>query len=227
MSIKVMTAVWEKSQHAKTRLLLMLAIADYCDDNGRGCWASNSTLGDKCRMDSRSIPRLLAALAASGEITIEHRPGRTSVKNINLDRLGVRGDDLTSLPHDNLTFPHDNSSRGGDDIAMTWGDDIAMTCDPLLNHLDLDLIWFEAKNLLSSLLAPSVFNFHFVGSRLHLSADDNGGLLASVEFVRAGSVPWWSRFSGPVRRALTAVLPDGEDLVTVSPLAPGGKNGAA
>jgi len=35
MSVRTMARVWEQSQHAGTNLLMLLAIADFADDDGQ------------------------------------------------------------------------------------------------------------------------------------------------------------------------------------------------
>ncbi len=52
MSIKAVSWVWEHSPEKSTRLLMLIAIADYCDDEGI-CYPSVRRLAEKCRLSSR------------------------------------------------------------------------------------------------------------------------------------------------------------------------------
>lgn len=66
MSIKVMTAVWEHSQHKGASLLLLLAIADHAHDDGGGAFPAVGKLAQKIRMSARQVQRILHLLEASG-----------------------------------------------------------------------------------------------------------------------------------------------------------------
>lgn len=74
MSVRVMAAVWDRSTHSGNALLMLLAIADFADDEGRS-YPSVSTLATKCRLQLRGAQRLLAELRASGELRIELNAG--------------------------------------------------------------------------------------------------------------------------------------------------------
>ena len=69
MSIRKMSEVWEYSRHNGTALLMLLAIADFSDDDGRA-YPSVGSLAAKCRMKSRNANVILAALRDSGELEI-------------------------------------------------------------------------------------------------------------------------------------------------------------
>ncbi|ONI89956.1 hypothetical protein ALI22I_13600 [Saccharothrix sp. ALI-22-I] len=76
MSIRVMTWVWEHAEVAGTDLLLLLAIADAADDQGRNAWPSVADLSRKTRLDERTVQRRLKRLHSQGHITIEPGGGR-------------------------------------------------------------------------------------------------------------------------------------------------------
>ena len=69
MSIRVMSKVWEHSRQSGSHLLMILAIADFSDDDGRA-YPSVPTLAKKCRMQPRNANVILAALRKSGELEI-------------------------------------------------------------------------------------------------------------------------------------------------------------
>lgn len=60
------------------RLLLLLALADYANDEGAHCYPSIKTLARRCRRSDRRTQALLRELAASGEIDIELGRGAPS-----------------------------------------------------------------------------------------------------------------------------------------------------
>lgn len=84
MSIKVMTWVWDHAQVKGGELLLLLAIADHADDEGRNAWPSLNRLVERTRVDRRTVQRLLRSLERNRLIMIEpsagpHRTNRYTV----------------------------------------------------------------------------------------------------------------------------------------------------
>jgi len=87
-----MAAVWDGSNHSGSELLMLLAIADFADDDGRA-YPSIATLARKCRMSPRNVNHILPRLTASGELTIKvgNGPSGTNVYRVNLSHLsGVK-----------------------------------------------------------------------------------------------------------------------------------------
>lgn len=64
-----MQSVWSNSEQAGTALLLMLAIADNCNDQGEA-WPSVPTLARKIRASERYVRILLRELEKTGELKI-------------------------------------------------------------------------------------------------------------------------------------------------------------
>lgn len=69
MSMRMMTLVWEKSQHKGSELLLLLAIADNANDQGLA-YPSLNTLAKKTRLDRRHVKRLVRVVERSGELIV-------------------------------------------------------------------------------------------------------------------------------------------------------------
>lgn len=69
MSVRIMSRVWDYSAHDGTELLMLLAIADFADDEGRA-YPAVGTLATKCRMSPRNANLLLAKLRESGELEV-------------------------------------------------------------------------------------------------------------------------------------------------------------
>ncbi|BDT68536.1 hypothetical protein os1_27190 [Comamonadaceae bacterium OS-1] len=69
MSIRTMARVWDQSQHSGSELLMLLALADFADDDGNS-YPAVPTLAAKCRMTPRNANHILAALRASGELQV-------------------------------------------------------------------------------------------------------------------------------------------------------------
>lgn len=75
MSIRVMSQVWEHSKQQGSALLVLLAIADFADDDGYA-YPSVERLAAKARMSPRNVRYVLRQLEESGELAIEAGGGR-------------------------------------------------------------------------------------------------------------------------------------------------------
>jgi hypothetical protein len=73
MSVHVSSNVWRSCPQKHDRLLLMVALADYCNDEGY-CWPSQTSLAKRIRGTERGVIRMLDDLIAEGELEI-HRKG--------------------------------------------------------------------------------------------------------------------------------------------------------
>lgn len=62
-----MARVWAHSQSTGGELLVMLALADFANDEGE-CWPYIATLAAKARLTERQVQKLLPRLERSGEI---------------------------------------------------------------------------------------------------------------------------------------------------------------
>lgn len=93
MSIRTMSRVWESSQHAGSNLLMLLAIADFSDDDGMA-FPAVEKLARKCRMSKRNAQDRLRELSESGELTILKNQGPPpkypNLFRVNLETLGVK-----------------------------------------------------------------------------------------------------------------------------------------
>jgi hypothetical protein len=88
MSIKVATQVWQGSRHKSGNLVVLLAVADHADDQGKA-WPGVRLLARKARLSERHTRRCLADLLASGELEILPQPAPSGGKwyQIRLDQL--------------------------------------------------------------------------------------------------------------------------------------------
>ena len=69
-----MTQIWERSPQKGTALLLLLAIADFANDEGVA-YPSIARLAAKTRVSERSVHYVLKSLKASGELEISEQAG--------------------------------------------------------------------------------------------------------------------------------------------------------
>lgn len=70
-----MSRVWDHSKQSGTPLLLLLAIADFANDDGMA-WPAIETLAKKIRMGERYVHRMIKELAAAGELRVEYKAAK-------------------------------------------------------------------------------------------------------------------------------------------------------
>lgn len=75
MSVSVMTWVWRQSTATGNDRLVLLAIADAADDEGRNAWPSIATLAAKTRLDERTVRRIVRRLETEGHIEVDRAGG--------------------------------------------------------------------------------------------------------------------------------------------------------
>lgn len=80
MSANASGQVWKHSRAKGSNLLVLLAIADIADEQGRNAWPSPEHLAEKTRMTPRAMRLILHRLERDGELVIE----------LNADRRPVR-----------------------------------------------------------------------------------------------------------------------------------------
>jgi Helix-turn-helix domain len=69
MSISIIDRVWHYSKARKGELLMLLAIADFANDDGEA-WPSVPTLAKKSRLSERQAQYALRRLVKSGELKL-------------------------------------------------------------------------------------------------------------------------------------------------------------
>ncbi len=97
MSVRTMNRVWEASHQTGGALLVLLAIADFADDEGLA-YPSISTLARKARLSDRQVQRVIADLVAARELTVQPGCGRQGSHLFHVT-VGV-------TPHDRATPRH-------------------------------------------------------------------------------------------------------------------------
>jgi hypothetical protein len=113
MSIRMMTQVWDQSQHKGSELLLLLAIADNANDQGVA-YPSRRTLAKKTRMSDRHVKRLVQVLIRSGELLVHFGAGPRGCNEYQITLSTERGQDV---PRKISSGGHPGSKRG--DIAVS------------------------------------------------------------------------------------------------------------
>lgn len=75
MSIRIMTNVWERSDINPTQKLVLLALADWANDEGL-CWPSINRLASKTGIAGRSVQRVIRQLEDLGLVCREEVTGK-------------------------------------------------------------------------------------------------------------------------------------------------------
>jgi hypothetical protein len=95
-----MNRVWEASRQSGGALLVLLAIADFADDDGIA-YPSIGTLARKARLSPRQVQRVIADLVAASELIIQPGCGR---QGSHLFRVAVgTPDSRMQTPRQNVT----------------------------------------------------------------------------------------------------------------------------
>lgn len=100
MSIHVMNLVWAHADVKGSELLILLAMADFSDDNGENIFPSMQTLGRKARLSDKQARRVVQNLVKLKLVEIVEQGGwqrgrnrsnsyRILLENIGTPKLGV------------------------------------------------------------------------------------------------------------------------------------------
>lgn len=128
MSIKVMSLVWEKFPEGGSDMLVMLAMADWCNDEGLSLHPSNNAVARKCRISKRQAQRIIDSLVGDGWLSVIGNskggaPGDTKQYRLHVEKLretddiGVTG--VTGVTGDKNTHRRVTSSAETGDTHVT------------------------------------------------------------------------------------------------------------
>ena len=90
MSIRMMTAVWDSTPYEGGELLVLLALADWADDQGR-CWPSVPSIAQKARMKERQVYNILRKLRDDAIIHCKPGGGRGRSTTYLIDIAKIAG----------------------------------------------------------------------------------------------------------------------------------------
>ncbi len=98
MSVRVMSRVWDSSQSSGGARLVLLAIADFCDDEGKA-YPAVPTLARKANLSERATQYAIRELEALGELQVRPNAGRS---RSNVYVVTLASDGAKSAPVQNL-----------------------------------------------------------------------------------------------------------------------------
>ena len=115
MSIKLMTAVWDRLDLSSTQKLVLLALADWANDEGL-CWPSISRLAVKASLTSRGVQKSIRSLEDMGFIRREEVTGKGNRYWISIPLNDVHPCTAFTPP---LNDVHPTPERGSDNTSYT------------------------------------------------------------------------------------------------------------
>lgn len=116
-----MNWAWEQDLSGNEKLLLM-AIADACNDHGYG-WPSYATLANKCRCSRRTIIRVADKLSGQGYFRIEGRSRTNGSASSNAFQLNLYGVFSKTGGGDKMSPPKSEATEiGGDKVSLGGSD---------------------------------------------------------------------------------------------------------
>jgi hypothetical protein len=95
MSIKVMAAIWDSADASGSELLVLLALADFANDDGGSIYPSIATVAKKARLSADQARRIIHKLIKQGKVELVQAGGWDSQRNrpnqyrINLERACI------------------------------------------------------------------------------------------------------------------------------------------
>lgn len=84
MSVRMMARVWDSGIEDRSELLVMLALADFCDDDGK-CWPSMARIAEKARTTERGAQKIVRRLEACGWLSVDTGNGRGGCNRYTLN----------------------------------------------------------------------------------------------------------------------------------------------
>lgn len=118
-----MTWTWELDLSGPEKLLL-LALADYVNNDGVGAWPSKKTLAVRTSTDPRTVQRNLRKLEQRGLLRTQHRDGETSLYVINVFWEGGQIVPPTDEPEGETPV------SGVGEVQMSWEGEGWVSPDP-------------------------------------------------------------------------------------------------
>ena len=149
MSIKVMSLVWDGFPASGSELLVMLALADWCNDEGGSLHPSMRAVAEKVRVSEKQARRIVHGLEEAGYIKVVGNatggaPGTTKQYQLNVAKLRALADRKPAhkTPPTGVTPPMGGrvglppmgveGSHGWEGRAPTHGSQT--TSEPSVNH---------------------------------------------------------------------------------------------
>jgi len=113
MGVKALSWAWEAHVGSHTRKLILIALADWADDNGY-CWPSYDTIARKCEISRRAVVMGIKRLQDDNLILLEKRHDSSGFQSSNRYKLS-----LSASPAPLSLSAYDDTSRGASPTPNT------------------------------------------------------------------------------------------------------------
>jgi len=120
MSVRIMSIVWD-SQLGPNEKLVLLALADFANDNGENAWPSVATIAQKTSLGERTVQRKLIEMIQSGLITRDGR-GPRGTNRYHISRSAIENY-RQPAPQEGVTV----TGCQGDGVSLTTKRGVTMT----------------------------------------------------------------------------------------------------
>jgi hypothetical protein len=105
MSIKIMSMVWDHGPEKQAERFVLLAIADFANDDGE-CWPSIAGICRKTCMSERGVQVIIRRLEAQGWLHIDTGKGRKNCNVYTVKNPAPHAPRTTCTPHMDAETPH-------------------------------------------------------------------------------------------------------------------------
>ena len=120
-----MSLVWNRAPYSENRLIVLLALADWANDEGQS-WPCIERLAKKARVDRRSAQRILRKLEIDGFIQTELNRGRGNQNRYTINLEKLKGG--TVSPIEEIKGGVENTEKA----ALRTQKAVAVSPDPLV-----------------------------------------------------------------------------------------------
>ncbi|CAJ0691631.1 helix-turn-helix domain-containing protein [Ralstonia holmesii] len=123
MSLRAMTQVWDRFPRGGSHMLVALALADWCDDDGRSLYPSIKKVAAKCRLSAVQARRIVHDLIEDGYLEVIGNaaggaPGCSRRYLFRIDRLTDIASD-TPIAGDRTPMQDRDDSHGRSETPIT------------------------------------------------------------------------------------------------------------
>lgn len=143
MSFTISAEVWAHSQAKGSSKYVLLALADYADDDDRICWPSIASIGAKTGLGKNTVRRALRDIEKLGEIEVVSPGGGTTSTRYVITRYrfgpGPKSHPVPNLtPSQNGTGPKTSEEgvQNGYGGGPKWTPNLSLTSQEPLGALD-------------------------------------------------------------------------------------------
>jgi len=154
-----MAWVLDHSESELASRLVLLAIANHCDADGRNAWPSQEKIAAEAHVSVRTVKRCVVALAEMGELTVGYREGaavgRARTNYYELPLFAVALDEGTSTTRGHSGPPHEGTSGADEGTSGARRGDICADEGPLLAPQEPSSRTVHEPSLEPSLEPPS------------------------------------------------------------------------